>query len=61
METKSAIIAGTAIREVIWCCSMALIADLASNFGINTWQPPIISIARAEDIPPMWHKGEVCK
>lgn len=36
-------------------------ADLASNFGIKMWQPPANSIARAEDIPPMWHNGAVCK
>lgn len=57
----SDIIAGTVIKEVTWSCSMAAIADLASNLGIKIWQPPAINMAIAEDIPPMWHNGAVCK
>lgn len=54
-------IAGTVIREVTWCFSMASNADLASNLGIKTWQPPTMSMAMADDIPPMWHNGAVCR
>ena len=60
-EIMSAIIVGTVIREVTWCFSMASRADLASNFGIKIWQPPTISMAIADDNPPMWHNGVVCK
>lgn len=61
METKSTIIAGTVIREVTWCCFMASSANLASNFGIKIWQPPTINMVKADDKPPIWHNGAVCK
>jgi hypothetical protein len=32
---------------------MAPTANFASNFGMNTWQPPTISMAMADDKPPM--------
>ena len=32
-----------------------------SNFGVTTWHPPAINTAKNEDIPPIWHKGAVCK
>jgi len=60
-EIKSAIIAGTVIREVTQCCLIASMANEASNFGIKTWQPPTISMVMADDNPPIWHNGAVCK
>lgn len=53
--------AGTVIREVTLCCAMASRAALASNLGINTWHAPTMSIASADDKPPMWQSGAVCK
>lgn len=60
-EIRLAIIAGTVIRDVTVYCSMAPAANFASNFDINTWQPPIINMAMADDKPPMWHNGAVCR
>lgn len=52
-EIRSAIIAGTVIKEVTLYCCMVSRADLASNLGIKTWQAPIISMAMADDKLPM--------
>lgn len=60
-EIISAMIAGTVIREVTVYRSMALRADLGSNLGIMTWLPPTISMAMADERPPIWHNGAVCK
>jgi len=59
IEIRLAIIAGTVIKDVTACCSMASTADSASNFGIKTWQPPTISMVMADDKPPIWHNGAV--
>jgi len=60
-EIISAMIAGTVIREVTVYRSMALRAVLGSNLGIMTWLPPTISTAMADERPPIWHNGAVCK
>lgn len=60
-EIISDIIAGTVMKEVTWCFSIASRADSASNFGIMTWHPPTISMARADDSPPTCPSGAVCK
>uniref|UniRef100_A0A2P2LMG9 2-succinylbenzoateCoA ligaseic/peroxisomal-like isoform X3 n=1 Tax=Rhizophora mucronata TaxID=61149 RepID=A0A2P2LMG9_RHIMU len=52
-ETRSAMIAGTVIREVTHCFSIASTATATLNLGIRTWQAPTISIANADDKPPM--------
>jgi hypothetical protein len=53
IELRPVIIAGTVIKDVTAYCSMAPTANFASNFGMNTWQPPTISMAMADDKPPM--------
>jgi hypothetical protein len=53
IEIRLVIIAGTVIRDVTLYCSMSPTANFASNFGMNTWQPPTISMAMADDKPPM--------
>jgi hypothetical protein len=54
-------IAGTVMKQVTPCSWMAANADLASNFGARTWQPPAIRTAMHDETPPMWHRGAVCR
>ena len=54
-------IVGTVMKQVTLCSWIALIADFASNLGIRTWQPPATSVAKHEEIPPIWHRGAVCR
>lgn len=58
---RSAIIAGTVMKQVIRLCSITWRAVLASNLGSRTWQAPTISMAIADDRPPIWTNGDVCK
>jgi hypothetical protein len=60
-EIISAMIVGTVIREVTLYLSTALRADFGSNLGIMTWLLPTISMAMADERPPIWHNGAVCK
>lgn len=41
------------IKEVTPYRSIASTADLTSNLGINIWRAPSISMAMADDKPPM--------
>ena len=58
-EVMSLSMVGTVIIAVTWCSSIAFSTSKGWNFGIKMWHPPAISMAWAEEMPPIWHNGEV--
>lgn len=57
--TISASIVGTVIIADTEYLCIENRAKIASNLGIKIWHPPASTMANAEEIPPMWHSGEV--